>query len=353
MHNKPILSSQNLTSLLLCVWNSELTGDLMYFVKGIKSFAELLIDHGDDAIVIKEGIRGLINSANETCTLMSTQNEEGKEGSQAFSRSTDDVSTVKIVSLDSSVSSAEAYQIFNHSINLATLKVTCRDATDSSAQAYAGSGDHDIIPYKKKGCPKAQNPVLLPKVSNKFSKAGTTQCGEARPQKKTPFVPCSAHTSVEAIEVKKGEMETQWKFDEEVLQEERRKVQATKLTMDATQDEADAQNLVLPKVSNIYSKAGTIQCCEARPAEVDDVRTRMNEEVANLKSVLKSVKGKMDEKEREVHRAMEGRGDTEKLMEEIRYVMIIQSRLLLLSSSRRIRFMSHGRTFHVHIIPMH
>ena len=158
---------------------------------------------------------------------------------------------------------------------------------------------------------------------------------------------------VEAIEVKKGEIETQWKFDEEVLQEERRKVQATKLTMDATQDEADAQNLVLPKVSNIYSKAGTIQCCEARPAEVDDVRTRMNEEVANLKSVLKSVKGKMDEKEREVHRAMEGRGDTEKLMEEIRYVMIIQSRLLLLSSSRRIRFMSHGRTFHVHTMPMH
>jgi hypothetical protein len=158
---------------------------------------------------------------------------------------------------------------------------------------------------------------------------------------------------VEAIEAKKGEIETQWKFDEEVLQEERRKVQATKLTMDATQDEADAQNLVLPKVSNIYSKAGTIQCCEARPAEVDDVCTRMNEEVANLKSVLKSVKGKMDEKEREVHRAMEGRGDTEKLMEEIRYAMIIQSRLLLLSSSRRIRFMSHGRTFHVHTMPMH
>jgi hypothetical protein len=263
------------------------------------------------------------------------------------------VSTVKIVSPDSSVSSAEAYQIFNHSINLATLKVTCRDATDSSAQAYAGSGNHDIIPYKKKGCPKAQNPVLLPKVSNNFSKAGTTQCGVARPQKKTPFVPSSAHTSVEAIEVKKGEMETQWKLDEEVLQEERRKVQATKLTMDATQDEADAQNLVLPKVSNVYSKAGTIQCCEARPAEVDDVCTRMNEEVANLKSVLKSVKGKMDEKEREVHRAMEGRGDTETLMEEIRYVMIIQSRLLLLSSSCHIRFMSHGRTFHVHIIPMH
>jgi hypothetical protein len=129
---------------------------------------------------------------------------------------------------------------------------------------------------------------------------------------------------VEAIEVKKGEMETQWKFDEEVLHEERRKVQATKLTMDAMQDEADAQNLVLPKFSNIYSKTGTIQCCEARPAEVDDVCTRMNEEVAILKSVLKSVKGKMNEKEREVHRVMEGRGDTEKLMEEIWYVMIIQ-----------------------------
>jgi hypothetical protein len=52
-------------------------------------------------------------------------------------------------------------------------------------------------------------------------------------------------------------------------------------------------------------------------AEVDNVRTRMNEGVANLKSVLKSVQGEMDEKEREVQRGMEGRGETEKLMEEI------------------------------------
>jgi hypothetical protein len=128
---------------------------------------------------------------------------------------------------------------FSRSINSATMKVTCRDATDSSAQAYAGSGDDGIISHKKKGCPKAQNPVLLPKVSNKFSKAGTTQCGEARPQKKTPFVPSSAHESVEAIEVKKGETETQWMFDEEVLQEERRKVQATNLTcLDASLSKA-------------------------------------------------------------------------------------------------------------------
>jgi hypothetical protein len=33
--------------------------------------------------------------------------------------------------------------------------------------------------------------------------------------------------------------------------------------------------------------------------------------------VLKSVQGEMDEKEREVQRGMEGRGETEKLMEEI------------------------------------
>jgi len=44
----------------------------------------------------------------------------------------------------------------------------------------------------------------------------------------------------------------------------------------------------------------------------------MTEEVANLRSVLKSVQGQMDEKEREVLRAMEGRGETEKLMEEVR-----------------------------------
>ena len=46
--------------------------------------------------------------------------------------------------------------------------------------------------------------------------------------------------------------------------------------------------------------------------------TKMNEEVANLKSVLESVRGEMDEKEREVRRAMEGREETEKLMEEMR-----------------------------------
>ena len=52
--------------------------------------------------------------------------------------------------------------------------------------------------------------------------------------------------------------------------------------------------------------------------DLDDVRTKMTEEVANLRSVLKSVQGEMDEKEREVLRAMEGRGETEKLMEEVR-----------------------------------
>jgi hypothetical protein len=112
---------------------------------------------------------------------------------------------------------------FSRSINLATMKVTCRDATDSMAQAYAGSGDDGIISHKRKGSPKARNPGVLPKVSNNFSKV----------------VPSSAHTSVEAIEVKKGEMETQWMFDEEVLQEERRKVQATKLTcLDASLSKA-------------------------------------------------------------------------------------------------------------------
>jgi predicted nucleic acid-binding Zn-ribbon protein len=52
--------------------------------------------------------------------------------------------------------------------------------------------------------------------------------------------------------------------------------------------------------------------------DLDDVRAKMTEEVANLRSVLKSVQGQMDEKEREVLRAMEGRGETEKLMEEVR-----------------------------------
>jgi len=111
---------------------------------------------------------------------------------------------------------------FSRSINLATMKVTCRDATDSSAKAYAGSGDDRIISHKKKGSPKARNPGVLPKFSDNFSKV----------------VPSPAYTSVEAIEVK-SEMETQWMFDEEVLQEERRKVQATKLTcLDASLSKA-------------------------------------------------------------------------------------------------------------------
>jgi hypothetical protein len=93
---------------------------------------------------------------------------------------------------------------FSRSINLATMKVTCRDATDSSAKAYAGSGDDRIISHKKKGSPKARNPGVLPKFSDNFSKV----------------VPSPA-------------------FDEEVLQEERRKVQATKLTcLDASLSKA-------------------------------------------------------------------------------------------------------------------
>ncbi len=58
---------KNLIRFLLCVWNSELTGDLKYFVNGLKCFADILIKDGDDAIKITQinqplrSIPGLMN----------------------------------------------------------------------------------------------------------------------------------------------------------------------------------------------------------------------------------------------------------------------------------------------------
>ena len=45
---------KNLIRFLLCVWNSESTGDLKYFVNGLKYFADILIKDGDDAIKITQ-----------------------------------------------------------------------------------------------------------------------------------------------------------------------------------------------------------------------------------------------------------------------------------------------------------
>lgn len=57
-----------------------------------------------------------------------------------------------------------------------------------------------------------------------------------------------------------------------------------------------------------------------RTKAVEDVRERMNSEVANLKEVLKSIEGEMGEKEKVMQSVMDGKEETEKLMEEIRYV---------------------------------
>ena len=61
---------------------------------------------------------------------------------------------------------------------------------------------------------------------------------------------------------------------------------------------------------------------EQRTAAVNDVRTKMNEEIANIKNVLKSVEGEMNVKE-EVLKEQQGmKMESESLMEEIRYVYI-------------------------------
>ena len=83
-------------------------------------------------------------------------------------------------------------------------------------------------------------------------------------------------------------------------------------------DPSAAPVAAAPVVETAQAPSASDPAPVAASDDLDDVRTKMTEEVANLRSVLKSVQGQMDEKEREVLRAMEGRGETEKLMEEVR-----------------------------------
>ena len=57
-----------------------------------------------------------------------------------------------------------------------------------------------------------------------------------------------------------------------------------------------------------------------RTEAVNNVRTKMNEEIANIKNVLKNVKGEMENKELIMKEVMEDKVESEGLMEEIRYV---------------------------------
>ena len=59
-----------------------------------------------------------------------------------------------------------------------------------------------------------------------------------------------------------------------------------------------------------------------RTEAVNDVRSKMNKEIANIKNVLASVKGEMDVKEQVIKEVMEGKEESENLMEEIRYVFV-------------------------------
>ena len=73
-----------------------------------------------------------------------------------------------------------------------------------------------------------------------------------------------------------------------------------------------------------------------RTRAVEEVRERMTAEVANLKAVLRGIEGEMDEKEEVMRGMVEGREETEKLMEEIRYDASALSPLFILG--RHCRF---------------
>jgi hypothetical protein len=90
-----------------------------------------------------------------------------------------------------------------------------------------------------------------------------------------------------------------------------------------------------------------------RTKAVEDVRERMNSEVANLKEVLKSIEGEMGEKEKVMQSVMDGKEETEKLMEEIRYVYSFVHFLAhsLYSSLRTIY--SNGNSLHSIILSIH
>ena len=58
---------------------------------------------------------------------------------------------------------------------------------------------------------------------------------------------------------------------------------------------------------------------------MNDVRTKMNEEIANIKNVLKSVEGEMNVKEEVLKEQRGMKMESESLMEEIRYVLLYLS----------------------------
>ena len=60
-----------------------------------------------------------------------------------------------------------------------------------------------------------------------------------------------------------------------------------------------------------------------RTEAVNDVRTKMNEEITNIKNVLKNVKGEMEVKEQVMKEVMDGKVESEGLMDEIRYVTFV------------------------------
>ena len=60
-----------------------------------------------------------------------------------------------------------------------------------------------------------------------------------------------------------------------------------------------------------------------RTEAVNDVRSKMNEEITNIKNVLKNVKGEMEVKEQVMKEVMDGKVESEGLMEEIRYVTFV------------------------------
>ena len=97
------------------------------------------------------------------------------------------------------------------------------------------------------------------------------------------------------------------------------------LVLQRTQQEND--NLILSlrdemeKQLIITTNDNTATATKAA-AEIEDVRLRMSAEITNLKDNIQNLQVELDMKEQELQYALEGKVETKKLMDEIRYVWI-------------------------------
>jgi hypothetical protein len=81
------------------------------------------------------------------------------------------------------------------------------------------------------------------------------------------------------------------------------------------------KSTVMERQLTITTNDNTAAAAKAA-AEIEDVRLRMSAEITNLKDNIQNLQVELDMKEQELRYALEGKVETEKLMDEIRYVWI-------------------------------